>query len=93
MNIVKKMMILAAAFSLLTTAAFAGATMTANDNSKSNGSDIGQLSSRVSGNGDWVGGNGTGAGPYGAGDQTTSPGSRADLVHESNTGKPGQLGK
>ena len=92
MNIMKKM-ILAAALSLLTTAAFAEATLTDNDNSKSNGSSIGQQSSAAKGNGDWVGGNGTGAGPYGAGDQTTEPGSRADAVHESNGGKPGQIGK
>ena len=92
MNIMKKI-ILAAAFSLLATSAFAQATMTNNDNSKSNGSSIGQQSSQVKGNGDWVGGNGTGAGPYGTGDQTTTSGSRADLVHESNTGKPGQGNK
>ena len=89
MNIMKKM-ILAAAFSLLATSAFAQATMTNNDNSKSNGSSIGQQSSQVKGNGDWVGGNGTGAGPYAGGDQTISPGSRADAVHESNTDKPGR---
>ena len=88
-----KKMMMAAALSLLSTAAFAQATMTNNDNSQSNGSSIGQQSSRVTGNGDWVGGNGTGTGPYGAGDQTTSPGSRADAVHTSNTGKPGQLSK
>ena len=41
-----------------------------------NGSNIGTLSSQVTGNGDHVGGNGTGGGKYGVGDQTTSPGSR-----------------
>ena len=87
MNIVKKI-ILAAAFSLLATSAFAQATLSTNDDAKSNGSSIGQQSSQVKGNGDWVGGNGT-SGP----DQTTSPGSRADAVHESNTGKPGQGNK
>jgi hypothetical protein len=92
MNIMKKI-ILAAAFSLLATSAFAGATMTNNDNSKSNGSVIGQESSRVTGNGDWVGGNGTGAGPYGAHDQTTTPGSRADAVHDDNGSNPGQHNK
>ena len=92
MNIMKKI-ILAAALSLLTTAAFAEATLTANDNSKSNGSSIGQQSSAATGNGDHVGGNGTGAGPNGAGDQTTSPGSRADAVHDDDTGKPGQHNK
>ena len=46
---------------------------------------IGQQSSAGKGNGDWVGGNGTGAGPWGARDQTEAgnPGSRADLVHEA----------
>ena len=92
MNIMKKI-ILAAAFSLLATSAFAQATMTNNDNSKSNGSNIGQELSAVKGNGDWVGGNGTGAGPYGAGDQTTASGSRADAVHHDNTGKPGRENK
>ena len=92
MNIVKKM-ILAAALSLLTTAAFADATMTNNNNSNSNGSLIGQQSSAVKGNGDWVSGNGTGTGPYGIGDQTTSPGSRANAVHQSNGDKPGQHNK
>ena len=92
MNIMKKI-ILAAAFSLLTTSAFAQATMTNNDNAKSNGSTIGQELSQVKGNGDWVGGNGTGAGPYGSGDQTTAPGSRADAVHNDNGDKPGRAGK
>jgi hypothetical protein len=92
MNIMKKI-ILAAAFSLLATSAFAQATLSTNDDAKSNGSSIGQQSSQVKGNGDWVGGNCTGAGPYGAGDQTAGPGSGADLVHESNTGKPGQGNK
>jgi hypothetical protein len=64
------------------------ATLSTNDDAKSNGSSIGQQSSQVKGNGDWVGGNGT-SGP----DQTTSPGSRADAVHGSNTGKPGQANK
>lgn len=85
--------IIAATISLLTTSAFAAATLTPNDNSKSNGSSIGQQSSAAKGNGDWVGGNGTGAGPWGAGDQTTYPGSRADLVHASNGIPPGQVGK
>lgn len=78
---------LAAFLSLLATSAFAGATMTNNDNAKSNGSTIGQLSSQVKGNGDWVGGNGTGAGPYGAGDQTNAPGSRASEVHSQQDKK------
>ena len=84
-----KKIILAAAFSLLATSAFAQATLSMKDNgTNSNGSSIGQQSSQATGNGDWVGGNGT-SGP----DQTTSPGSRADAVHGSNTGKPGQGNK
>ena len=47
---------------------------------------IGQQSSQVTGNGGWVSGNN---GP----DQTTYPGSRAALVHQSNTGVPGQHNK
>ncbi|HKN04149.1 MAG TPA: hypothetical protein VJY31_09420 [Buttiauxella sp.] len=85
-----KKIILAATLSLVTTMAFASATMSPNDNSRSNGSSIGQQSSAATGNGDWVGGNGTGAGVYGAGDQTTEPGSRAALVHGSNGTPPGQ---
>ena len=87
MYIMKKI-ILAAAFSLLATSAFAQATMTNNDNSKSNGSSIGQQSSQVKGNGDWVGGNGTSGV-----DQTTSAGSRADAVHHDNGANPGQHNK
>ena len=75
---------------LLTTAAFADATLSYNTNSKSNGSSIGQQSSGAKGNGSWVSGNGTDGA---ANDQTTDPGSRASLVHESNTGKPGQHNK
>jgi hypothetical protein len=84
-----KKIILAAAFSLLATSAFAQATLSMKDNgTNSNGSSIGQQSSQATGNGDWVGGNGTSGG-----DQTTSPGSRADAVHTSNTDKPGQHNK
>ena len=52
----------------------------------SNGSSIGQQSSQVTGNGGWVGGN---IGP----DQATYPGSRAALVHASNTCVAGQHNK
>ena len=87
-------MISAAAFSLLTTAAFADATIQANENSKSNGSSIGQQSSGATGNGAWVSGNNLVTGDFGPGqDQTTYPGSRADLVHASNGDKPGQANK
>ena len=69
MNIMKKI-ILAAAFSLLATSAFAQASLGFKDGgTNSNGSSIGQQSSQVTGNGDWVGGNGTSGN-----DQTTSPG-------------------
>ena len=81
MNIMKKI-ILAAAFSLLATSAFAQATLSTNDYAKSNGSSIGQQSSQVKGNGDWVGGNGTSGGTGDAGDQTSAPGSRSAEVHE-----------
>jgi len=66
-------------------AAFAQATLELKD-SNSNGSSIGQQSSGATGNGDWVSGNGTTATVEGGvRNQTTYPGSRADLVHESNT--------
>jgi len=82
---VKSVLIAVAAFSLLSTAAFADATLTFKG-TDSNGSSIGQQSSQVTGNGGWVSGNN---GP----DQTTYPGSRAALVHQSNTGVPGQHNK
>ena len=85
-------MIIASIVALFATSAFAEATMESKGTS-SNGSPIGKQSSQVSGNGDWVSGNGTQDGTYGAGDQTTDPGSRADAVAGQNTGKPGQIGK
>ena len=51
-------MILAAAFSLLGTAAFAGATLDTKGTT-SNGSAVGKSSLMYTGNGDYVGGNGT----------------------------------
>ena len=78
-----KKIILAATIAMFATSAFAGATLIPKD-TKANGNLIGKLSSQATGNGDWVGGNGTGAGPYGANDQTTEPGSRADEVHTYN---------
>jgi hypothetical protein len=89
-NIMKKL-ILAAALSLLTTTAFAGATLTANGNSKSNGSIVGQLSSAATGNGDGIGGNGDGIAATGY-DDTSSPGSRADAVHGYMDSAPGSNG-
>jgi hypothetical protein len=83
MNIMKKI-ILAAAFSLFATSAFAGATLNSKD-TNSHGSAVGQASSGYKGNGDVIGGNGnTGtSGVAGdASDQTTSPGSRSAEVHE-----------
>jgi hypothetical protein len=47
----------------------------------SQGSLVGTAASEATGNGDWTGGKGTGAGTFGAGDQTTSPASRAAAVH------------
>ena len=85
-----KKIILALAVSLITTAAFAGEAIEGNANSKSNGSTIGQESSASKHNGDVVSGNG---GSGGVGDQTTTPGSRADAVHAENVGKPGQIDK
>lgn len=60
------------------TGAFADApngTFTWNDNAKSNGNCVGVYSSRISQNGQFVGGN------SGVIDQTTAPGSRSALVH------------
>lgn len=51
----------------------------------SQGSTIGVQSSQVTGNGDHVGGNGTGNGEFRDGDQTTTPGSRADAVHDAKS--------
>lgn len=85
-------LLLAVTLSLLTTSAFAGATLTLKG-TNSQGSPIGVASSQATGNGDWVGGNGTGDGTLGAGDQTTYPGSRADLVHQANGIPPGQAKK
>jgi hypothetical protein len=84
-KIMKSILIAAAACSLLSTAAFADATLSLKG-TNSNGSSIGQQSSQATGNGGWVSGNN---GP----DQTTYPGSRADAVHASNTGVPGQHNK
>ena len=84
-----KKIILAAAFSLLATSAFAQATLSMKDSgTSSNGSSIGQQSSQATGNGAWVGGNGVNGS---ANDQTTYPGSRADAVHGVN-GAPGSNG-
>lgn len=77
-----KKCILTAAFALLATSAFAGATIDYNTNSKSQGSTIGVQSSAAIANGDVVSGNGTGQGFF-SGDQTTTPGSRAATVHDS----------
>lgn len=79
-----KHLILAAAVSLLTTTAFAGATLTPKANGSNSNGAVGYDASRATGNGDWVGGNGTQDGVFGAGDQTTYPGSRADLVRDLN---------
>ncbi|MDQ0323387.1 hypothetical protein QO002_005593 [Pararhizobium capsulatum DSM 1112] len=68
-----KKMILAAALSLLATAAFAGGATLEGRESKSNGSATGESSSSYTGNGDYIGGNGTSGV-----DQTTSPASRAE---------------
>jgi len=90
-QILKCILAVAGAISLLaSTHAFAGATISYNTNSKSQGSIIGQQSSAAKGNGDVVSGNGTGSGFF-SGDQTTSPGSRADEVHsaQSQAGEKG----
>ena len=76
-----KKIILAAAFSLLATSAFAGATLSTKD-TNSHGSAVGVASSGYKGNGDMIGGNGTSGGTGDGGDQTTSPGSRSAEVHE-----------
>jgi hypothetical protein len=73
---------------LITMAAFASPALAAepdgqlkwNNNSNSQGSSIGQASSAISQNGQFVSGN---CDPFcapGMNDQTTAPGSRADLV-------------
>lgn len=89
----KNMFLASVAVIAMTGASFAQADMEPKG-TKSNGSNIGQQSSQVTGNGDWTSGNGTGAGTYGAGDQTTTPGSRADAVHNAQgSGAPGQVNK
>ena len=84
----RSILIAAAAFSLLSTAAFAGATEEPKygGGTKSQGSPNGQGISSVTGVGDVIGGNGTGAGPFGPGDQTTDPGTRAEALHGTNGG-------
>ena len=69
-----KKIILAAALSLVTTMAFAGATIDTKT-TNSNGTAEGQGASSYTGNGDYVGGNGTSGVEN---DQTTAPGSRVD---------------
>ena len=73
--------ILAAAFSLLTTAAFAGATLTGGT-TNSQGSTVGQSSSSYTGNGDVIGGHGTVATANPGQDQTTGPASRPSLMQQ-----------
>lgn len=88
-----KRIVIASVFALISSAAFAQATIDTNDNSKSNGSTIGQQSSAATGNGDVVSGNGTGEGFF-SGDQTTYAGSRADAVSnaKSDAGENGGRG-
>lgn len=77
----KKLIIAAAALVLASSAPMAADFQYKNSNSQ--GSNVGQASSGGTGNGAIVGGNGTIEGqPLGgwATDQTTTPGSRADLV-------------
>ena len=68
----KKIILAAAALSMVTTMAFAGATIDTKT-TNSNGTAEGQGASSYTGNGDYVGGNGTSGV-----DQTTGPGSRVD---------------
>jgi hypothetical protein len=63
-------------------ASHAQATLELKD-SASQGGTIGKQSSGATGNGDWVSGNGTTAGAPGVTNQTTYPGSRSDIVHDS----------
>lgn len=64
---------------LISTSAFAAADFTIKpQGTKSQGNCVGVFSSIGTGNGGVVGGNGTGGA-----DQTTTPGSRAALVHEA----------
>ena len=74
----------AAALSLLATAAFAGATYNikgaSNTDTKGNGNLVSTYSSSGTGNGGVVGGNGSSYDNSHT-DQTNSPGSRSDVVH------------
>ena len=71
-----KKIILAATLSLVTTMAFAGATLDTKG-TDSNGSATGVSSSTYTGNGDHIGGNGTSGV-----DQTTDPASRPNLKQQ-----------
>lgn len=91
-----KKMIMAAAASLLTTAAFAGATYdikgSSNTETNGNGNMVSTYSSSGTGNGAVVGGNGDSYDNSGD-DQTNAPRSRAEAVHELGVGKAKGLGK
>lgn len=74
--------LIASAFALISTGAFAN-TLSIKDSTSSQGSIIGRESSAATHNGDWVSGNGTSDV-----DQTTTPGSRADAVHTDQANDP-----
>ena len=77
----KKLFVLAAAMAV-SSAAYAGADFSIKpQGTKSQGNCVGVLSSVGTGNGGVVGGNGTQFGGQPVVDQTTTPGSRAALVH------------
>jgi hypothetical protein len=91
---VKCILSVAAALSLLSTAAFAGANYdikgTSNTDTMGNGNMVSTYSSSGTGNGGVVGGNGTSYDNSGI-DQTTTPASRAEAVHSLGVGNANGL--
>ena len=76
-----KKIILAATLSLVTTMAFAGATLDSSKDTNAKGSLVGQSSSSYTGNGDVIGGNGATATANPSRDQTQGANTRSNMVH------------